>query len=143
MRRTTMLRRLEALLPGERIDGAVFAQTGPRPLLQLLVTLLPGLVASWVSPHLGLAWIGVSSIAFFAGRRWFAVAVTDRGVAVCNVFSRRRAVVARFGHDAFHGPTDSAIEPSVEVGGTTYWLRVRQVDEARRMRDASRAASAG
>lgn len=140
MRRTTMLQRLGTLLPGERVEGAVFAQTGPRPGVQLLVTMVPVLVSSWISWQLMVAWICASTIGFSSRRQWVAIACTDTGIAVCRVFRRRMGVLERFGHEALHEPVDSAMEPSVTVGDTTYWLRIGQVDEARRMARAARAA---
>ena len=141
MRRATMLERLGRLLPGERTDGAVFAQTGPRPSVQLAVTLLPVLVGSWISWYLGLAWIGVATVLFSIPRRWVAIACTDRGIAVCCVFRRGIRVIERFDHEAFHGPSASPLEPSVTVGDRTYWLRIGQVDEARRMARAARSST--
>jgi hypothetical protein len=136
-----MLRRLAELLPDERVDGAFFAQTGPRPLTQLAVTLLPLLVSSWISWYLGLAWIGGATAAFSAKRRWVAITTTDRGVVVCKVFKPRPRIIERLDRDALREPVDSVVEPSVTVGDTTYWLRLGQLDEARRMARAARGAA--
>ena len=135
-----MLRRLAELLPGERIDGAVFAQTGPRPGVELLVALVPMLGASFISWYLGLAWILVSTVVISLMRRWVAIAVTEREVVVCRVFKPRPRVLERLGHEALHEPDPSRLEPSITVGATTYWLRMGQLDEARRMARAARAA---
>jgi hypothetical protein len=141
MRRKTMLRRLAELLPDERVGGAFFAQTGPRALTQLAVTMLPMLFSLLISWYLALAWISLSNAAFSAKRRWFAIATTDRGVVVCKVFKPRPRIIERLDREALREPVDSVMEPSVTVGDTTYWLPLGQLDEARRMARAARGAA--